>query len=39
MMDALQKFYDDTSRSREETREGLQKVRDELDLLIESLGD
>jgi hypothetical protein len=39
LMEALQRFYGDTSRSREETREALEEVRDQIDLLIDSLGD
>lgn len=39
LMDALARFYGDKSRTREETREGLEEVRDQLDLLIDSLGD
>lgn len=39
LMDAIQQYYGDKSRSREETREGLEEVRDMMDLLIDSLGD
>ncbi|MDO8414157.1 MAG: hypothetical protein Q7S51_10260 [Gallionellaceae bacterium] len=39
LMEAMQQFYGDKSRTREETREGLEEVRDQLDMLIESLGD
>jgi hypothetical protein len=39
LMNALKKYYGDTSRSREETREGLEEVRDQINLLIDSLGD
>ena len=39
LMEAIQRYYGDTSRSREETREGLEEVRDQIDLLIDSLGD
>ncbi|BAO58553.1 hypothetical protein FDH89_gp09 [Pseudomonas phage phiR18] len=37
LMEAVRGFYGDTSRSREETRELLEEVRDEIDILIESL--
>lgn len=39
LLDELKRFYADKSRTREETRECLEEVRDELDLLIDSLGD
>ena len=39
IMEAIQRFYGDTSRTREETRDGLIEIRDQLDLLIDSLGD
>ena len=39
VIDGIKEFFGDTSRSREETREALEEVRDELDGLIESLQD
>lgn len=39
LLDAIQRFYADKSRSREETLEGLEETRDHLELLIDSLKD
>lgn len=39
LIQALMEFYGDKSRTREETLDGLKEVRDELNLLIDSLGD
>lgn len=39
LIEDIQQFYGDTSRSREETRDVLEELRDQIDLLIESLGD
>ncbi|MDG9784667.1 hypothetical protein [Metapseudomonas otitidis] len=39
IVETIKEFYGDTSRSREETREALEEVRDELEILIESLED
>lgn len=36
---SIQDFFGDTSRSRSETREGLEELRDEVDTLLESLQD
>lgn len=35
---ALELFFGDTSRSAEETREGLESLRDEIDMLLDTLG-
>lgn len=35
--EAIRKFYGDTSRTREETRDELEALRDELDTLIDTL--
>jgi len=39
LTDAIQAFYGDTSRSREQTKEGLESARDLIDTLVESLHD
>lgn len=39
LKEAIQDFYGDTSRSREATKEGLEKALDVIELLIESLKD
>lgn len=39
LKDAVQDFYSDTSRPREDTKAGLEEVRDEIETLIESLED
>ena len=36
---ALNKFFGDTSRTREQTREGLEELRDDIDVMIETLED
>ena len=36
---AIQKFYSDQSRSREQTKEGLEDALDEIEMLIETLED
>lgn len=35
----LRKFYSDTSRTKEETLEGLQELQSELEILIQTLED
>jgi len=37
LIDAINRYFGDTRRSREETREGLQAAREEVDSLIELL--
>lgn len=39
ILEAIQAYYGDTSRSREETREGLDEVAGELETLLETLED
>jgi len=34
---AIQKFFGDTTRTSEETREGLEAARDEIDMLLDTL--
>ncbi len=37
LKDAIQKYFADTSRSPEATREGLEAARDEIEMLLETL--
>ena len=37
LMEAIQRYFGDKSRSREATREGLEAARDEIEMLIETL--
>ncbi len=37
LLEAIQSYYGDTSRSREETREGLEDLLEEVKLLIDTL--
>jgi hypothetical protein len=37
LKDALSRYFGDTRRSPEETREGLENLRDEIDMLLETL--
>ena len=37
LMAALMSFFGDTSRSAEETKDGLLALRDEIDMLLETL--
>lgn len=39
LLEAIKDFYGDTSRSREETREALEEIHDEIGILVESLED
>lgn len=39
LKEALNKFFGDTSRSRSDTKQGLIELRDEIDLLLETLED
>lgn len=36
---AVREFYSDTSRSRDESRDDLQELRDEINIMLESLDD
>lgn len=36
---ALQRYFGDTARSREETREGLENLAGEIDMMLDTLGD
>lgn len=36
---AIQKFFGDTARSPQETREGLEAARDEIEMFIDSIPD
>ena len=38
MLAAIKAFFEDNTRGPEETREGLQEARDEIDVYIETLG-
>lgn len=39
LKDALQKFFSDTSRSAQETKDGLNEIADEAYMLAESIPD
>lgn len=39
LKDAVMDFYGDTNRSRGQTKSGLEQLRDELDILIDTLDD
>lgn len=39
LLEAIRRFYGNTSIPRSETREGLEEARDDIDTLIESLLD
>lgn len=39
LIDHIQKFYGDTSRSRAQTREGLENASEMIDTLIDTLQD
>ena len=37
IIEAIQKFFGDTSRTREETKDGLEAVKEHIELLLEAL--
>lgn len=37
LIEAIRRFFSDTSRTREETKDGLLEARDEIDMLLEAL--
>ena len=39
LLEAVRDFYGDQSRSREETRDALAEIGDEIEILVESLDD
>jgi hypothetical protein len=39
LMEALRKFYSNTSLERSETRDGLEEAREEIETLLETLQD
>ncbi len=37
--DAIQRYYSDTSRSRSQTRDGLEELASDIEVLLDSLDD